>query len=59
MVSLGAIEAAIAKVVSEDIEIMATSIPDSKKGEKVILLYAGDIEEAELNFSYQKQAYPH
>jgi len=48
MISLGAIEAAINPTLSEDVEILTTTIPDDKKGEKVVLLYAGDIEESEL-----------
>jgi len=48
MISLGAVEAAINAVISDDIEVMATNIPDDKKGEKVVLLYTGDIDEASL-----------
>ncbi len=48
MISLGAIEAAIKKILPEEIEILTTSIPDSRKGEKVILLFAGEIEETDL-----------
>lgn len=40
MVSLGAIEATINRQVSdEDVEILAVAIPDSRKGEVVVLLY--------------------
>ncbi len=58
MVSLGAIEAAIGKLIPEDVEILTTALPDGKKGEKVALLVAGDItmdeitgliEQSELN----------
>jgi len=48
MISLGAIEGAIAKQLPEDAEILATAIPDGRKGEKVVLLFAGNIEQAEL-----------
>ena len=48
MISLGAIEASINPTLPEDIEILTTTIPDDKKGEKVVLLYAGDIEEVNL-----------
>ena len=48
MVSLGLVEAQIRKVLNEDSEILATSVPDSKKGEKIILLVEGDIEIDEL-----------
>jgi len=48
MISLGAIEASININLPEDVEILATSVPDDKKGEKVVLLYSGKIEDAEL-----------
>ena len=48
MISLGAIEAVINPTLPEDIEILTTTVPDDKKGEKVVLLYAGHIEEAAL-----------
>jgi acyl-[acyl-carrier-protein]-phospholipid O-acyltransferase/long-chain-fatty-acid--[acyl-carrier-protein] ligase len=44
MISLGAIESAINKVLPEDVEVLTTALPDGKKGEKVILLMAGDID---------------
>jgi len=58
MISLGAIESVIAQHLPEDSEILATTIPDDKKGEKVIMLFAGGvghedlkqlIEQSELN----------
>jgi len=48
MISLGAIEAAINPLLPEDVEVLTTTLPDDKKGEKVVLLYAGDIDEADL-----------
>ncbi len=48
MISLGAIEESVSRVIPEEIEILATALPDGKKGEKVILLYSGDIEESAL-----------
>jgi len=48
MVSLGLVETEIGKVIDSDIEVMATAIPDVKKGEKVILLISGEIEIDEL-----------
>ncbi len=48
MISLGAIEASINTNLPEDIEILATTVPDDKKGEKVVLLYSGQIEDADL-----------
>ena len=44
MISLGAIETAIGKLLPEDAEILATALPDARKGEQVALLFAGDIE---------------
>jgi len=48
MISLGSVEEGIKAIIPSDIDIMATHLPDAKKGEKVILLYSGDIEEKEL-----------
>jgi acyl-[acyl-carrier-protein]-phospholipid O-acyltransferase/long-chain-fatty-acid--[acyl-carrier-protein] ligase len=48
MISLGAIEGAIGKLLPEDIEVLATAIPDGKKGEKIILLIEGDIEKDQM-----------
>ena len=48
MISLGAIEASISPTLPEDVEILTTTIPDDKKGEKVVLLYAGEIDEAKI-----------
>ena len=48
MISLGAIEDAIGKVLPENIEVLTTALPDGKKGEKVILLIAGDIGKDEM-----------
>ena len=43
MISLGAIEGAIGKLLPEETEILTTALPDGKKGEKVVLLFAGGI----------------
>ncbi len=43
MISLGAIEEAIGKLLPEEVEILTTAVPDGKKGEKVALLVAGEI----------------
>ena len=45
MISLGAIEASINELTPDGIEILSTAIPDGKKGERVVLLFAGDIDE--------------
>jgi len=48
MVSLGAVEEGIARVIPDEVEVLATAIPDGKKGERVVLLFAGDIDEPGL-----------
>jgi len=48
MVSLGAVEEAIRAIIPEEVDIVAANAPDAKKGEKVVLLYNGEIEEKEL-----------
>ena len=44
MVSLGAVEEQIRLYIDADVDICAVSLPDAKKGEKVVLLYTGDID---------------
>ncbi len=48
MISLGAIEASINPALPEEVEILTTTIADDKKGEKVVLLYVGEVTESEL-----------
>jgi len=49
MVSLGAVESEIKKVVTEpDVELVAVNIPDEKKGEQVVLLTTLAIDSSEL-----------
>ncbi|MDM8565387.1 acyl-[ACP]--phospholipid O-acyltransferase [Candidatus Halobeggiatoa sp. HSG11] len=49
MISLTAIEVQIAELINdEEVEILAVAIPDSAKGEQVILLVAGEIDVADL-----------
>lgn len=38
MVSLGAVEQSIKKVIGDDVELVAVNVKDNKKGEKIILL---------------------
>jgi acyl-[acyl-carrier-protein]-phospholipid O-acyltransferase/long-chain-fatty-acid--[acyl-carrier-protein] ligase len=42
MVSLGLVESKIVKVLKEDTQIAITALPDTKKGEKLVLLLEGD-----------------
>lgn len=44
MISLGSCEAQITACLNSDIEVSATNLPDVKKGEKVVLLFTGDID---------------
>ena len=48
MISLSAVEASINEQLSSDTEILATTLPDDKKGESIVLLYAGKIDESNL-----------
>ena len=48
MISLGAIETELGKLIPEDAEIAATAIPDGKKGEQVIVLMAGNIDQEQM-----------
>jgi len=48
MVSLGAVEEEIKKIIESDIHIIAVGLPDSKKGEKIVLLFNGDIDKDAL-----------
>ncbi|MDF2939735.1 MAG: 2-acyl-glycerophospho-ethanolamine acyltransferase [Gammaproteobacteria bacterium] len=49
MVSLSAVEGQIALILNmPEIELLAVALPDNKKGEQVILMYAGEIEERDL-----------
>ena len=49
MISLGAIEQAIGRLLPQQVEILGTTVPDGRKGEKVVLLVAGEIERTELD----------
>ncbi len=49
MISLGAVESAIAPLLpSPEVEILAVALPDPGKGEKIVLLIAGETDLAEL-----------
>ena len=53
MISLGLVEQKIEKFLNNpDIEIMAVAVPDAKKGEKIILLYTGEIDPKEIRASF-------
>lgn len=49
MVSLGAIEQQVRNILGEpELELVAVNLPDEKKGEKVILMIAGERDETEI-----------
>jgi acyl-[acyl-carrier-protein]-phospholipid O-acyltransferase/long-chain-fatty-acid--[acyl-carrier-protein] ligase len=48
MVSLGLVEGEILKTLSEEERICLAAVPDSKKGEKIVLMLEGDLEIDEL-----------
>ncbi len=48
MISLGAVEEEIRAIIPEEVDIVAANVPDAKKGEKVVLLYNGEITEEAL-----------
>ena len=54
MISLGAVEGAISRLLPEDTEVLATAIADGKKGEKVVLLFAGAIDEAAVKAAIEQ-----
>lgn len=58
-VSLGLVEGSIKKLVSQEILIGLTAIPDPKKGEKIVLLVEGDININELKHSINKSDINH
>ncbi len=56
MISLGAVEEAIRAIIPEEVDIVAANAPDTKKGEKIVLLYNGEIEENELKAMIKKSS---
>ena len=56
MISLGAVESAINAIVPEDVEVLATAIPDGKKGERVVLLFSGSITEIDLKYFVREKS---
>ncbi|RUM64647.1 MAG: acyl-[ACP]--phospholipid O-acyltransferase, partial [Sulfurimonas sp.] len=43
MISLGGVEAQLERLFDESIELIAVALNDAKKGEKIVLLYSGDL----------------
>ena len=49
MISLGAVESALNDIFKEEIIFACTNLNDDKKGEKVVMLYSGEISENEVS----------
>ncbi|MDF2691036.1 MAG: 2-acyl-glycerophospho-ethanolamine acyltransferase [Gammaproteobacteria bacterium] len=49
MVSLSAVEGQISLILNmPEVELLAVALPDNRKGEQIILMYAGDLDEHDL-----------
>lgn len=48
MISLGATELSLAEIFKEEIVFSCANLPDSKKGEKIVMLYSGEIDKDEV-----------
>ena len=49
MVSLGAVEQALAKAVADpEIELLAVNLPDARKGERIVVLHTGELDGAAI-----------
>ena len=58
MISLGAIESALKPHLSEEVDILATTVADEKKGEKVVLLYTQEQAEADIKQTISEHLSP-
>jgi len=54
MISLGAIDNAIGKLLTEETETVTTALPDAKKGEKIVMLISGGISTDEMETLIEK-----
>jgi acyl-[acyl-carrier-protein]-phospholipid O-acyltransferase/long-chain-fatty-acid--[acyl-carrier-protein] ligase len=49
MISLGAVEEEVSRVLdNKEVEVAAIALPDAKKGEKIVLLFTGEIDPATI-----------
>lgn len=48
MISLGAVESLLSEIFKDEISFCCTNVDDAKKGEKIIMLYMGEIDESEI-----------
>lgn len=58
MISLGGVEEKISSVLGEEVEIICVSTEDEKKGEKIILLYKGEILPDEISIKLRSSHVP-
>ena len=51
MISLGSVEAQLSEIFGEDLELIAVNVPDEKKGEMVVLLFKGEMDEKSVEMT--------
>ncbi|MBQ2431177.1 MAG: AMP-binding protein, partial [Campylobacter sp.] len=49
MISLGAVESALSEIFKDEINFACANVSDDKKGEKIVMLYSGELGESEIN----------
>lgn len=49
MISLGAVEIMIAEIFQDEIHFSCANLPDDKKGEKIVMLYSGELDKEEVS----------
>ena len=45
---MGAVESLLSEIFKDEISLCCTNVDDAKKGEKIIMLYMGEIDESEI-----------
>ncbi|ASM39643.1 acyl-[ACP]--phospholipid O-acyltransferase [Campylobacter sp. RM12327] len=58
MISLASVEEKVSNALGEDIEIICVSVEDEKKGEKIVLLYKGEILPNEVSLKLRASHVP-
>lgn len=48
MISLSSVEMELVKLFGDDIKLSCTNLEDSKKGEKIVMLYSGEVDETTI-----------
>ena len=49
MISLGAVESALSEIFRDEINFACANVGDDKKGEKIVMLYSGELSESEIS----------